>query len=308
MGWFAEEGVSVDVLNTAGGTEAVQLMIGGDADVSVTGPSTIFSSRQAGEPVIGVASTVQQLHLYPAVLADSPIQSVADFKGAVIGIPSLGTSLLPPLKAQIREAGLDPDADVEYVATGGAASTLAAYQSGDIDVLGLFDIAYALLEVDGYELRIFNDVNESPFLGTLAMGQGVITNADWVAANADTLVGFLRAMVKGEIFAKENPECAVRFHWSLFPESVPAGLDESDAFAQGLAKVRQRSTGQFADASGNWAMMVPEVMQNWHDFLLENGEIATAQDVANAWTNQYIEEANNFDKEAVAELARNTSC
>lgn len=305
MGWFAEEGISVDILNAAGGTEAVQAVIGEDANVAVTGPSTAFASREAGEPMTFVATTVQQLHLYPAVLDDSPIESVEDFAGATIGIPSLGTSLLPPLRGQIREAGLDPDSDVEFIPIGGSPQILQAYLNGEIDVMGLFDIAYALMRVQGHNVRTFDD---DPFLETLAIGQGVMAMDPWLEQNEETIVGFLRAMVKGEVFAKENPECAAEMHWSLWPESLAVGVDEDEAREQGIAKVQQRSTGQFP-VDGKWAMVDGDVMANWGEFLLFTGDIETEVDPDPVWTNRYIEQANeDVDHDEIAELARNTTC
>jgi hypothetical protein len=85
------------------------------------------------------------------VLQDRPIKSVADLKGKKIGIFSLGTGGMPLLKGYLRANGINPDKDVQIIATGAGAPALEALRSDRVQALMFWGSALTGFQNAGLE-------------------------------------------------------------------------------------------------------------------------------------------------------------
>src|SRR5690606_36354085 len=149
------------------------------------------------------------------LLPDSPIQRVADFAGRTIGVQDLSSGPTQLATASLRQAGLDPDNDVTFVAVGTGSSALVALPRGRADALMLYDSLYAAIETSAeVELRYLAAEGIEDLFATT-----IVAPREFVEENPDIVAGFGRAWAKADVWAQTNPEAAIQIMWQLYPNS-----------------------------------------------------------------------------------------
>ena len=157
LGYFKAEGLEVTIADFAGGSRALQAMIGGSADV-VSG---------AFEHTINMQVKGQRLRAFvllgrapQIVLGFNPktmphFKSVADLKGKKLGVTAPGSSTNVLANFVLAKAGLKPG-DVAIVGVGAGSGAVAAMRSGQIDALSNLDPVITLLLRSG-DLKVISD-------------------------------------------------------------------------------------------------------------------------------------------------------
>jgi len=157
LGYFKAEGLEVEISDFAGGSRALQAVVGGSADV-VSG---------AYEHTINLQSKGQQFQAFvlqgraPQIsMGVSPktmpnYKNVADLKGKKIGVSAPGSSTNMVASLILSRAGLSAS-DVSFIGVGTAAGALAAFRAGQIDAMSNTDPVMTMLEQKG-EIRIIAD-------------------------------------------------------------------------------------------------------------------------------------------------------
>jgi len=150
LGYFKEQGLSVEISDFKGGSQSLTALVGGSVDV-VTGAFEHTLRMQAkGQDIIAVI----ELGRYPGIAlavrkerADK-LKTIADLKGAKIGVTAPGSSTNMIVWYLMAKAGLKPD-DASFVGVGATASAVAAIQKGEIDALANVDPAISKLQSTG---------------------------------------------------------------------------------------------------------------------------------------------------------------
>jgi len=157
LGYFRAEGLEVEISDFAGGSRALQAVVGGSAEV-VSG---------AYEHTINLQSKGQQFQAFvlqgraPQIsMGVSPktmpnYKNVADLKGKKIGVSAPGSSTNMVASLILSRAGLSAS-DVSFIGVGTAAGALAAFRAGQIDAMSNTDPVMTMLEQKG-EIRIIAD-------------------------------------------------------------------------------------------------------------------------------------------------------
>ncbi|WP_416968912.1 ABC transporter substrate-binding protein [Streptomyces sp. 4F14] len=147
LGYYRDEGVSVKLEDLQSGSKALQAFQGGSVDV-VSGyyDHTIQMQAKKKDDV----AFVNMLRYPSLVLAVSPkasrkIDSVADLKGAKVGVTAPGSSTDFFLKHLLTGAGLKDDA-ASAVTIGGGASAVAAMERGQVDAAVMVDPSVSQLQ------------------------------------------------------------------------------------------------------------------------------------------------------------------
>ncbi|MDA7416192.1 ABC transporter substrate-binding protein [Xenophilus arseniciresistens] len=157
LGYFRDEGLSVEIADFAGGARALQAVVGGSADVcsgafehtiNLQAKSQLFQSfvLQGRAPQIAMGVSTRNLPQY---------QGVADLRGKRIGVSAPGSSTNMVANLVLSRAGLKA-ADVSYVGVGVAAGALTALRSGQIDAISNTDPVMTMLEQKG-DVKIISD-------------------------------------------------------------------------------------------------------------------------------------------------------
>jgi len=222
LGYWRDEGYDVQVVTVGGSLQGIQQMMAGGvefAEVNSTG--LIQANADQNVPVRGLMGT-GTIDWGVGVLANGPIKSVADLKGKKIGIFSLGTGGAPLLKGYLRSNGIDPDKDVQIIATGAGAPALEALRNDRVQALMFWGSALAGFENAGTPLRVLADPlwKSLPDFTFATMQKTIDSDPAMVEAIA-------RGAAKATLFAWTNPDCARRIHWKAFPATKPTGADEA---------------------------------------------------------------------------------
>lgn len=294
---WEKEGLDVTIqpISSVAGMQAV---LSGQAQIANMGPGSALIARSKGAPIKAIYQSLRKNFQYPVVLAESPIQSIKDFKGKTIGVISYGAVLVDVTKGMIAEAGLDPAKDVTFIETGAGAQAVAALKSGQVDIWGTWDSQIATAENMGVKLRKFT----SPSAEKLDFGSSYFARDDYAKNNPQVIEKFLRCAALGTQVFIANPEGAVRAHWQVYPASKPSALDDATALKQALHIVNTRI--EFVRAQpGKYGEFSQASVTAMIDFMRANKQIQAPLDPKDVYTNQFVEGANKFDAAAVAAAA-----
>ena len=200
LGYFKEQGLTVEVNDFGGGAKSLQALIGGSVD-AVTGAYEHTIRMQAkGQDIRAVI----ELGRYPGIVLAvrkekaASFKSAADLKGMKIGVTAPGSSTQLLVTYLMVKAGLKPD-DASFIGVGGGASAVAAMQKGEIDALSHLDPVISKLEsLDAIKIAIDTRTTEGTkavFGGTNPAGV-LYFKKDFIDANPNTVQAFVNAFGK----------------------------------------------------------------------------------------------------------------
>ena len=147
LGHFKEQGLDVEISDFKGGSQSLTALVGGSADV-VTGAYEHTLRMQAkGQDILAVIELGRYPGIALAVKKDraDKIKTIADLKGAKIGVTAPGSSTNMIVWYLMAKAGLKPD-DASFVGVGATSSAIAAIQRGEIDAISNVDPVISKLQ------------------------------------------------------------------------------------------------------------------------------------------------------------------
>ena len=112
-GYFAEQGLEVEIVAPANPSDPPKLVAAGLAELAISYQPQLHLQVHEGLPLIRVGTLIATPLNCMLVLADGPIQSIADLKGKKVGFSVAGVEEAL-LTAILRPHGLDLD-DIELV-------------------------------------------------------------------------------------------------------------------------------------------------------------------------------------------------
>ncbi|HZR97347.1 MAG TPA: ABC transporter substrate-binding protein [Chloroflexota bacterium] len=112
QGYFREEGLDADVQVIKPDVSLAALANAQDVDYQAT-IGTVSRGAAKGLPVKAISFWFEKTLFY--VMARPEIQSMADLKGKVVGVPTLGGSGELAFRRMLSEAGLEPQVDVSII-------------------------------------------------------------------------------------------------------------------------------------------------------------------------------------------------
>ncbi|MFN3296950.1 ABC transporter substrate-binding protein [Caldimonas sp.] len=157
LGYFKDEGLDLTIADFAGGSRALQAVVGGSADVVSGAFEHTINMQAKGQRM---RAFVLQGRAPQIVLGVNPktmpnFKSVADLKGKKIGVTAPGSSTNVMVNFVLAKAGLKPS-DVSIIGVGASSGAVAAMRSGQIDAISNLDPVITLLQRSG-DLRIVTD-------------------------------------------------------------------------------------------------------------------------------------------------------
>jgi NitT/TauT family transport system substrate-binding protein len=229
LGYWRDEGYDVKLHTADGSLQAVQQLVGGNAEFAAASANAIILANVKSSQPLRVAMNFQTSDFALAVEESSSIKSVKDLKGATIGVVNLATGAIVSLNGLLHQNGMDPTRDIQYVPTGFGATAVQAIKSGRVQGLIYWGTAIAGFENAGLKLRkiVGEDWNTYPEY-TLAIMRNTAEK------NPEMAVAISRGAIKGMIFTRANPECAVKLHWAKYPSTKPGGMDDATALRSEL--------------------------------------------------------------------------
>lgn len=292
-GFFEEEGLDVTFETNDGSTPAIQAVASGRADFAVSAPNTLFSGINEGFDLKAVAAIVSTSIYRVFVPSDSEIQDYADLEGADVGVSSLQSFAYGYAQQALRDAGLDPDTDVNFVTVGTGAPAYQALESGEVDALSLWDTQLAL-----FRAQLDADLRELPptELSDLP-NDPIVVNNELLSSDPDLVAAFSRAVMKSVVFAQANPEAAAQMYLDEFPDAARGTTLEA---ATAALEARLANMEMRPDQKG-WGWLPIEAYEEIQRIQVDLGVQPKPVDVSSVLTNELADQIQDFDPQEVAQ-------
>ncbi|MBL0422649.1 ABC transporter substrate-binding protein [Ramlibacter sp. AW1] len=305
LGYWKDEGYDVKVITVGGSLQGIQQMVAGAVDFAqLNSTGLIQANTDNNVPVRGLMGT-GVIDWGVGVMQDGPIKSIKDLKGKKIGIFSLGTGGVPLLKGYLRSNGIDPDKDVQIIATGAGAPALEALKADRVQALMFWGSALAGFENAGTKLRVLYEPEwrRMPDFTFGTMQKTIDSDPAMVEAIA-------RGAAKATLFAMTNPECTLKIHWKNFPSTKPTGADEATLVKWDLKLLEtQLDTMKQAHQMHGGKLIGAidaQAYERMQQFMLKEGLIKRTVPVQSMLISKpgFVEAINRFDHSAVIEAAK----
>lgn len=243
-----------------------------------------------------------------AVRPDSPVKQVSQLKGKTIGVDNFGTSNYTMGRAIIRVAGLDPDTDVHWVATGDLASAAQALDTGRVDAEVAYDTSIGSWKVNHQvNFRLLPIPPKVPKIGGLL----IAGTREMVTKHPGMAVGFARALAKAAVFGRANPEAAARLLYQVYPQLLPPNESLEQACMDAVVITSRRRdlwfsylkhpTPRFKDLKRvPYGYINPDEWRKEVKFAGYQGKV----DPSSLFTNAYIRAINHFSPAAIIRQAK----
>ena len=303
LGWLDKAGLGITVIPTGGMSDCMRLVATRDYFLALSGLEALPTMREQGVKMRIMYTAYRNYIFGIKVPADSPIKAVADLKGKKIGVNSMSSNGVMVTRAMAVSAGLDPQKDINIVVIGEGAQAAAQLKNKQADAYSAFDTAYVLVENAGVPLRDLpnTDVEKFPSSGMYALEENI-------TGKRKEMVELGRAFAMGQIFAMANPEAAVCILWEVFPQTKPTAIDEATALSNEvkLLNARAQSWSLDADKMGvkRWGESVGANYQAYYDWLAGQKVIKQKIDAKDVFTNELIDDINNFNAAEVVAAAK----
>lgn len=304
QGFLTDGRLQVSTINTDGSIAALQAVASGSADITAADAGSILAAREKGLKIKAIGGLVQNWPWKIAVKQGSGISSAADLKGRKIGVISLASGSAPYARAFVRQAGVDPEKDVELVPVGVGAQAAAAINGGQVDALALYDQAYQVIANSGTAFEYLP--NPDMFQGIRSITFAV--REDTLAEKKDMLTRYLRASYQGMLFSAVNPEAAMSVGYKVFP-TILAGKDAKAQLAgdttvlNAWIKTATPLTGE-PETFRDWGAISDAEWAKTQQYTMGAGQITAEVPLADVWDASLLAGANEFDAQAVVSKAK----
>ncbi|UWR07142.1 ABC transporter substrate-binding protein [Ruegeria sp. B32] len=219
-GYFAEQGLEVEIVPPADPSAPPRLVAAGQADLAVSYQPQLHLQIHEGLPLKRVGTLVATPLNCLLVLEDGPIKTLADLKGKKIGFSVAGVEEAI-LTAMLNAHGVSLD-DIEMINVNFSLSP--SLMTGQVDaVIGAFrNFELNQMDIEGVPGRCFYIEEEGvpPY-------DELIYVANPETMDKGKIARFLAATEKATQFIVNNPEKS----WEIFADTSPELQDELNARA-----------------------------------------------------------------------------
>jgi NitT/TauT family transport system substrate-binding protein len=157
LGYFKAEGLDAQIVDFAGGSQALRAVVGGSADVVSGAFEHTINMQAKGQRLRAFALQGRAPQIVLAVNKRTlpNFKSVSDLKGKKIGVTAPGSSTNVMANYVLAKAGLKPS-DVSYIGVGATNAAIAAIRQGNIDAIAHLDPVITILERAG-DIQVVTD-------------------------------------------------------------------------------------------------------------------------------------------------------
>lgn len=271
-GYYAEEGLKVDIVQPADGGTA-QLIAAGQGDFGISFQEEVTMARAENIPVVAIATVIQHNTSGYASPVEKNITSPQDFVNKTYG--GAGTPSETALLKALMDNYNQDVASINQLNIG--SSDFFTSIKKDID----FSLIYygwtgIEAEVKGIPINFIPLKDEDEKLDFYT--PVIITNENKIKNDPLLIEKFMRATAKGYEYAISNPEDAANI---LLKEVPELNADLVKASQKYLAK-------EYKSDASRWGEMKLETWEKFTDFMLENNLITNKIDSSKAFTNDFL--------------------
>ena len=215
-GYFAEQGLDVEVIPYPGSTTATRALLSESADIVLVGGDTAFLAWQNGAPIKIINAPVAKGT--DVMVSGKGITTVAQLAGKRFAISDPGSTAEVLGRIYLERNNVNP-AGMQFVSIGSPADRIRALIAGTADVTAativvLQPILDAIAKGEATVLTSF--AKEFP---DIPLAYNIATDK-MIAAKPDLLVKFLTAELKGYRWAVANPDAAAAIMVKYVPNTA----------------------------------------------------------------------------------------
>lgn len=275
-GYFADEGIDINIQAPATVSDPVKFISTGRADVAFTTSLDVALAKDQDAPVTSIGA-VTQTNNWGLIFEGAAPTDLSELAGKKIAIYQDAWTKAQ-LGAMLESAGLSLSDTVLVTAPNDTAPLLMA---------GKADVATGITNAEMTEVQI--DGKQPPSI-VLAKDHGVpnvyvqvlAAGDSWLKDNPDLADGFMRAVEKGTQFSIDNPDEALK----IFQDRYPKALSTEYADASWKNTLPLYSS---TDTQAHGLYWADE--QRWQeliDFAAGAGLIESQLTAADLYTNDYL--------------------
>ena len=282
-GFYADEGLNVEIKPGGPDIAPAQVIAGGGADVVLDWMPSALASREKGLNVVNIAQPFASSGMMLTCRKDSGIASPADFAGKTLGVWFFGNEY--PFLSWMSQLGLSVDGGADGVTVLKQGFNVDPILQGQADCVSTmtyneyWKIIDAGLTAD--DLIVFK--YEDQGVATLEDGMYVLEENLNDAAFVDKMVRFVRASMAGWKWAEENPDAAAMI------------VLENDASGAQTEEHQKRMMGEIAKltAGSNGALDIAAYERTVSSLMSGGSDPVITMEPTGAWTHAITDAALN---------------
>lgn len=272
-GYFAEEGVKVNIRHHGSQESLFGALQSGDEDVVFAGGDEMMVARSTGIDVVNWATMYQDYPVQLIVLEDSAIQTAADIRGKKIGLPGPYGENYYALLAMLKENDLtDKDVSIEYIGY----TQAAALKAGDVDaIIGFVNSDFVAMRHSGMKVRTV--MPSDKVLPLIGVGLGSLQDK----MDVETYAKILRAVEKGVDRASSDPDFALEATKKRVPSMEDKAVWDS-------AQATLTETLKYYSLGDTFGQQDEPTWSDMSDFLLSMGILEKPVPYKEAFTSNVV--------------------
>ena len=217
-GYFADEGINLDLVCGFGADKTMTAVLSGEADIGFMGSeASIYTYNEgANDYVVNFAQLTQRAGNFLVAREEMPDFSWDALKGSTVlggrkgGMPEMVFEYI------LKENGIDPAKDLEINQSIDFGSTAAAFAEGKADYTVEFEPGATSLESEGKGNVVASLGEDSGYVPYTAYS----AKQSYIEKNPDVIQGFTNALQKGMDYVQSHtPEEIAEVIEPQFPET-----------------------------------------------------------------------------------------
>ena len=217
-GYFAEEGIDLDLVCGFGADKTMTAVISGEADIGFMGSeASIYTYNEgATDYVVNFAQLTQRAGNFLVAREERPDFRWEDLKGSVVlggrkgGMPEMVFEYI------LKQNGIDPETDLEINQNIDFGSTAAAFAEGQGEFTVEFEPGATTLESEGKGYVVASLGEDSGYVPYTAFS----AKKSFIDENPEIIQGFTNALQKGMDYVQtHSPEEIAEVIEPQFPET-----------------------------------------------------------------------------------------
>ncbi len=220
-GFFARQGLDVDLVVIRASDVGIQALAGGSLDIAGSSADAPVAAVEKGLDLVIIGGIINGLT--QSIMAPKKFKTYNDLRGATFGAISLTSGVTFALRQVLKVKGLEYPRDYKLLVIGGSPQTYAALTAGQIDAAALsLPLNYAAEEQGFNEIGRFVDVIPNYQLAALSVKRS------WADKNKSVLVRFMKSMAQTYRWIHQNREPVAEYlarEMKLKPEYARRGWE-----------------------------------------------------------------------------------
>ena len=268
-------GADVEVV-TITTTSGVQALIANRSNLAPHGADELIIGAAEGADLVAYGSPQSKVNY--VLIAKNDVNSVEDLQGRTIGMSGPGGFDALLTRFSLRDVGLDPETDVNFVQIGGSPDRAAALLAGRVDAatIGLDDWFELKQQTEDVHLVKYMSEVVPDFPTEL-----YFSKREYVEANPNVALAIACGNLEANQWANNNKDAFIAYTL----EKVPGASEE------GVAELYDAAVDVGMWPTSPEEILSPTGLNGLMEAMIETGDISSPVDVTNYLDTSYLQQA-----------------